>query len=168
VLLRNVRARVDTWKTPGQWPSAGKISGHDRPWFPGGLPGCYECRLLPMCCSSSAIRCARSGHACESGWWGWRLVWAASVAEGRAVGSRRALRLLRARRQPLSGPWSEGVTSPAREDSLRSQGRHCGRPPAAAVLGRQRHDGNRGTGLTLTSGGTVAKFRTRSAGLHAR
>jgi hypothetical protein len=29
-----------------------------------------------------------------------------------------------------------------------SQGRPCGRPPAAAVLGRQRHDGHRAAGLT--------------------
>jgi hypothetical protein len=36
--------------------------------------------------------------------------------------------------------------------SLHPQGRPCGRPPAAAVLGRQRHDGHRGTGLTLPPG----------------
>jgi hypothetical protein len=41
--------------------------------------------------------------------------------------------------------------------SLHPQGRPCGRPPAAAVLGRQRHDGNRGTALTLhpEQGGSI-------------
>jgi hypothetical protein len=28
----------------------GSIGGHDPPRFPGGLPGRYEHRLLPVCC----------------------------------------------------------------------------------------------------------------------
>ena len=41
------------------------------------------------------------------------------------------------------------ATGPCESLLYPSQGRPCGRPPAAAVLGRQRHHGNRGTGRTL-------------------
>jgi hypothetical protein len=41
--------------------------------------------------------------------------------------------------------------------SLHPQGRPCGRPPAAAVLGRQRLDGHRGTGLPFHPSNLVCR-----------
>jgi hypothetical protein len=61
------------------------------------------------------------------------------------------------RAAPTPGSSATGWISRLLRVSLRDQGRPCG---------RQRHDGNRGTGLTPTPGGNVA--RTSSAGLQGR
>jgi hypothetical protein len=42
----------------------GRIGGHDPPRFPGGLPGRYGPRLLPVCCPTASTR--PSGPQSES------------------------------------------------------------------------------------------------------
>jgi hypothetical protein len=65
---------------------------------------------------------------------------------------------LRNRKVPLTA--QAGVLALLLQLSLRDQGRPCGRPPAAAVLGRQHHDRHRPAGPTPTQAN--CESRTKS------